>query len=83
MTNREAFNRYVREEVEKQLQYMERMTNVGLVNFTIAVPDYHIEKNIHDALCYFKATHAPMPVGPKAKMIAWLDEEYADKGETE
>lgn len=80
MTNREAFNLFVREEVERQLRYMEGMNNQGLVDYTIAVPGYHIEKNIGDALRYFKATHAPMPVGPKDKVIAWLDEEYVETG---
>lgn len=76
MTNREAFNAYLRNEIEKQLNYMENMNNQGLVDYTIAVSGYQIHRNIHDALCYFKAMTAPMPVGPKDKMIRWLDEEW-------
>ena len=76
MTNREAFNAYIRKGIEKQIRYMENMNDQGLVDYTIAVPGYHIEKNIHDELCYFKATNGPMPVGPKDRMIAWLGEEW-------
>ena len=75
MTNREAFNQYIRMTVEKQIRYMEAMTDVELVQYCIDVPGYHIEANIGNKLSYFKAMTAGMPVGPKDKVVTWLNEE--------
>ena len=78
MTNREAFNQWFREEIEEQIKYMEKMTDEELVKYTISTPGYHVEKNIGNAISYFKATHAPMPVGPADKVIKWFGEEWKE-----
>lgn len=75
MTNREAFNQFIRMEVEKQIDFMERIDDDELVNITIDHPGYHIETNIGNKLSYFKAMTAGMPVGSKETVIEWLGEE--------
>lgn len=75
MTNREAFNQYIRMNVEKQIRYMEAMSDKELVQYTIDHRDYRIAANIGNKLSYFKAITAGMPVGSKDEVIDWLDEE--------
>ena len=75
MTNREAFNQYIRMSVEKQIRIMEDMSNSASVQYSIDNPGYHVETNIGDKLCYFKVMTAGAPVGSKDEVIDWLDEE--------
>lgn len=75
MTNREAFNQFIRMEAEKQIRYMENMSDDALVQYTIDHRDYHIGVNIGDKLCYFKAMTGDMPVGPKVRVVHWLGED--------
>lgn len=75
MTNREAFNQYIRKIAEKQIACMESMSDDALVQYTIDHYGYGIHINIGDKLAYFKAMTAGIPVGPKERVISWLDEE--------
>ena len=81
MTNREAFNRYIREKAEEQIAYMERMSDEELVDYTIKVPGYHVEVKIGDELCYFKLLNTPAPIGSKKVVTEWLGQEFSDKKE--
>ena len=83
LTNREAFNQFIRMDVERQIRFMENIEDEELVKFTIDHPGYHIETNIGDKLSYFKAMTAGMPVGPKDRVIAWFKEEAPEKIEWE
>ena len=76
MTNREAFNAYVRKSVEKQIANIERMSNCELIDVTVAHPGFHIEENIYDAIRYFKLTHDKAKIGKPDEIKAWLDCEY-------
>lgn len=78
MTNREAFNQYIRMSVEKQIRIMEDMNDCALVQYFIDNPGYHVEANIGDKLYYFKVMTAGTPVGSKDDVIKWLDEEAPD-----
>lgn len=78
MTNREAFNTFIRMSVEKQLRYMEAMSDEELVQYTIDHPGYHIETDIGDKLCYFKAMTGGVPVGDKSIVTEWLKDEAKD-----
>lgn len=75
MTNREAFNQYIRKIAEKQIQFVESMDDAALVNYTINHPDFRIHIMPGDKLAYFKCMLAGIPVGNKEQVIAWLSEE--------
>ena len=78
MTNREAFNQYIRMAVEKQLRYMETMSDDALVQYVID-HDYHIDLNIGDKISYFKVMTNGIPVGSKERVIAWFKDEAPEK----
>lgn len=75
MTNREAYNRFIRERVEEQLAYMESMSNEELVDYTVKYPGYHIEVKLGDMLCLFKCNSGKMPVGSSETVASWLNSE--------
>lgn len=75
MTNREAFNRYVREEIAKQVIAMENMSNEELVRYAAENPGYVIKLNILDAIGCFKANSAGGPAGDQHTFIIWMDTE--------
>lgn len=75
MTNREAFNQFIRMNAEKQIRHMEAMADGEMVRYTIAYRDYGVHVNIGDKLCYFKAMTAGMPVGNAAAVTEWLAQE--------
>lgn len=81
MTNREAFNRFIREKVESQLAYIENMSNKELVDYTVQYPGFHIEVTIGNALSLFKCNSAGTPVGGPSKVIDWLDSERTEHEE--
>lgn len=76
MTNREAFNAYIREEIEKQLHYTESMGDDELVNYTCKFPTYRINVVIGSELSVFKLnkTHS-ISVGSPEQMKEWLKQE--------
>lgn len=75
MTNREAYNRFIREKVEEQLAYMENMSNEELVDYTVKYPGYHIEVKLGDMLCLFKCNSGKIPVGGPGTVTTWLNSE--------
>ena len=75
MTNREAFNEYIRKIAERQISYMEGMSDDELLQYTIDHRDYGVRINIGDKLCYFKAMVAGMPVGNKQIVSDWFKHE--------
>lgn len=81
MTNREAYNQFIREKVEEQLAYMENMSNEELVDYTVKYPGYHIEVNLRDMLCLFKCNSGKMPVGSSETVASWLDSERTEEEE--
>ena len=83
MTNREAFNQYIRMVVERQITYMENMSDEELVQYCIDVPGYNIETNIGDMISYFKAMTNGVPVGLKDRVVAWFKEEAPERIEWE
>ena len=83
MTNREAFNQFIRMDVERQIRFMENIEDEELVKLTIDHPGYHIETNIGKKISYFKAMMNGMPVGSKDSVTAWFKEEAPEKIEWE
>ena len=75
MTNREAYNHFIREKVEEQLAYMENMSNEELVDYTVKYPDYHIEVKLGNMLCLFKCNSGKIPVGGPGTVTSWLNSE--------
>lgn len=75
MTNREAYNQFIREKVEEQLAYMENMSNEELVDYTVKYPGYHIEVKLGDMLCLFKCNSGKIPVGGPGTVTTWLNSE--------
>ena len=76
MTNREAYNQYIRKLAEQQIAYMERMSDAELVECTHLRP-YSV-RIIGAKLAYFKAMTAGTPVGSASSITAWLAEEAPD-----
>lgn len=75
MTNREAYNQFIREKVEEQLAYMENMSNEELVDYTVKYPGYLIEVKLGDMLCLFKCNSGKIPVGGPGTVTTWLNSE--------
>ena len=78
MTNRETFNQYVRMVAEKQISFMENMSDEELIQRTIDCRDYGVHIKVGDKLSYFKAMTGGMPVGDKAAVASWLTEESGE-----
>lgn len=76
MTNREAFNAYFRQSVEKQITNIERMSNCELIDFTVAHPGFRIELNVYDVIRYFKMVNDKAKIGKPDEIKIWLDCEY-------
>lgn len=53
MTNREAFNKYLRKEIERKIQFVEAMDNQKLVETLAEVHNYYISFDIGDELNWF------------------------------
>lgn len=81
MTNREAFNAYFRQSVEKQITNIERMSNCELIDFTVAHSCFRIELNVYDVIRYFKMVNDKAKIGKPDEIKVWLDCEY--KGQVE
>ena len=81
MTNREAYNQFIREKVEEQLAYMENMSNEELVDYTVKYPGYHIEVKLGDMLCLFKCNSGKIPVGGPGTVTTWLNSERTEEEE--
>lgn len=74
MTNREALNQYIRKIAEKQIAYIENMSDEDLIQRSIEVEHFGVHINIGDKISYFKAMTAGMPVGSKDKVLSWFKE---------
>lgn len=79
MTNREAYNSFIRELVEKQLAFMEGMSNEEFVDYTVKYPNYHIEVKLGNMLCLFKCNSGKMPVGGPGTVTTWLNSERTEE----
>lgn len=82
MTNREAFNKYLRDEIEEKIRAVERMGNQELMDRLGEYPDFKISSEIKRELNYFWFTK----IGKKPdwwegskSMVKWLDEEAREK----
>ena len=79
MTNREAFNRYMRLEVEKQLKCAETISNNDLVCHSCKYDEYGVHVEVYDKMRWLRYEAVGVPIGKKNDVIAWLDEEATDK----
>lgn len=72
MTNREAFNRLVREDALKKVQYVEQM-DTGLL---VAAPrEFQISVKVHDLLCVYKINSTGKSIGKAQDVVDWLNKE--------
>jgi len=78
VTNRETFNQYIRMVAEKQISFMENMSDEELIQRTIECRDYGVHIKVGDKLSYFKAMTAGMPVGDRQTVAVWLAEESGE-----
>ena len=79
MTNREAFNLYMRLETEKQLKCIEAADNNALVCHSRKYDEYGVRTKVYDKLLWLRYEAVGLPVGPKDEVIKWLDEEASEK----
>ena len=83
MTNREAFNQHIREELNRQAEAWEQADNKTLLKWTTGVHrDAHIEVKVGRELCYFKMdkTHSTS-VGSMQDVLEWLEQEVEQDDE--
>lgn len=73
MTNREKFNQYIREELNRKIAYFESLSDEKLVEYV--VNDAKISVSVGEELKYFKATMAGLPIGTTNDVKSWLREE--------
>lgn len=69
MTNRELFNQYIRNCLERQIHYFE-----GLSDEQLAENEGGIKLDVHKELCFFKIDHTRTDIGEKADVVKWLGE---------
>lgn len=75
MTNRERFNQYIRDEVERQLGYYEAMTNEELARSLYDNPGQIVRVEIGKEIGYFKLRATRSSFKGPDMMAAWLTEE--------
>lgn len=73
MTNREAFNKYLREQVEKRIAYYE-----GLSDAELTEGEFLVNVNVHRELCYFKVTSTGKSIGSSDDVTKWLASERTE-----
>lgn len=73
MTNREKFNQYIREELDRKTIYFENLSNEELIDYAVNCAE--ISVSIGKELNYFKATEAGLPIGTTHDVQSWLGEE--------
>lgn len=75
LTNRERFNQYIRDEVERQIEYYEAMTSEELARSLYDNPGQIIQVKIGQELGFFKVRATGSSCGDLDTMIAWLMED--------
>lgn len=78
MTNREAFNRLIREDVMEKVALVEQM-DTGLL---VAAPnDFRISVRVHDMLCVYKINSTGKSIGTMQDVVDWLNSERTEEEE--
>ena len=78
MTNREAFNLLLRQDMEDKLKAVCEM-DTGLL---VAAPrDYMICVKVHDMLCVYKINSTGKKIGTMQDVVDWLNSERTDEEE--
>lgn len=78
MTNREAFNRLIREDVLEKVALVEQM-DTGLL---VAAPnDFRISVLVHDMLCVYKINSTGKSIGTMQDVVDWLNSERTEEEE--
>lgn len=76
MTNREAFNQMIRQEIEEKIAFYEKM-DTGL----LVAGEYWIKENLHDDLCVYKINSTGKSVGSMQNVVDWLNSERTEEEE--
>lgn len=79
MTNREAFNRYLRLEAEKGLKCTEAVDSNALVRHSCKYDKYGVHVEVYDKLRWLRYKAVGTPIGSMDDVIAWLDEEASEE----
>lgn len=78
MTNREAFNQLIRNEMLEKVEAVEKM-DTGLL---VAAPrEFHISVHVHDLLCVYKINSTGKSIGKAQDVVDWLNSERTDEEE--
>ena len=78
MTNRDAFNNLLREELEEKLKAVQTM-DTGLL---VAAPkEFKISLMVHNMLCVFKINSTGKSIGSMQDVVDWLNSERTDEEE--
>ena len=75
MTNRDAFNKYIRDELENKIRCVESMSNEELVDHVWKYTGYRIESRVGDELCYYQVTETKQSCFGREQMKEWLSSE--------
>ena len=78
MTNREAFNKLLREEAEEKLMAVEQMDTGLLVD---APKEFRISIMVHNMLCVYKMNSTGKSIGKAQDVVDWLNSERTDEEE--
>ena len=79
MTNRNAFNLYMKLEIVKQLKCMEAIDNNALVRHSCKCDKYGVHAEVYDKMRWLRYKAVGVPVGTIDEVIKWLDEEASEK----
>lgn len=78
MTNREAFNKLLREEANEKLTAVEQM-DTGLL---VAAPkEFKISVMVHNMLCVYKINSTGKSIGKAQDVVDWLNSERTEEEE--
>ena len=78
MTNRESFNKWLREEANEKLNAVEQM-DTGLL---VAAPkEFRMSLMIHNMLCVYKINSTGRSIGKAQDVVDWLNSERTDEEE--
>ena len=78
MTNREAFNKYIREDALKKVEHVEQMDTERMVD---TPREFKIVVRVHDMLCVYKINSTGKSIGKARDVVDWLNSERTDEEE--
>lgn len=78
MTNREAFDLFLRQEMEEKLKALEEVDNAQLVDMP---GNLRVSLMVHNMLCLYKCNSTGKSIGNAASVVDWLKAERTEEEE--